>query len=266
MATRISDLINQSLPVLRYEPTQKRVRASFEGAPVLDTSSAVLVWEPRRVVPIYAVPESNVQAHLALTAGTGPGVPDKAGILTPDDPFALHTAEGAALDVEVGGRTLPGAAFRLSDPVLQGFVAFDFRAFDWREEDEPIDAHPRDPFKRVDVLASSRHLRVELEGMLLAETRHPRLLFETHVPTRYYLRPGEVQWDALVATDSSSKCPYKGTAHYWAPASGGRDVAWSYANPFPEAAAIAGLVCFYSERTDFILDGKRLGRPHTPFA
>ena len=266
VATRISHLINAALPELRYEPTAKRVRANLGGATVLDSRSAVLLWEPRRVVPIYAIPESNVQAHLALAAGTGHEVPAKAGILTPDDAFAMHTAEGEVLDVEVGGRTLPGAAFRLLDPVLLGYVAFDFRAFDWLEEDEPIDAHPRDPFKRIDILASSRHLRVELEGMLLAETRHPRLLFETHVPVRYYLRPGEVQWDALVATDSASKCPYKGTAHYWAPASGGRDVAWSYANPLPEASAIAGLVCFYSERTDFILDGKRLGRPITPFS
>ena len=266
VATRISDLFNQSLPVLRYEPTQKRVRANLDGSPVLDSVSAVLVWEPRRIVPIYAVPESDVVAHLAVAAGTIPGAPIEARILTPGDAFTLHTADGTVLDVEVAGRTLPAAAFRLSDPGLPGIVAFDFRAFDWLEEDEPIDAHPRDPFKRVDVLTSSRHLRVELEGMLLAESRHPRMLFETHVPTRYYVQPSEVAWDALVATNSSSKCPYKGTANYWAPASGGRDVAWSYAHPLPEAAAIAGMVCFYSERTDFILDGHRLGRPKTPFS
>lgn len=265
VATRISHLINAALPELRYEPTTKRVRASLGGAPVLDSVSAVLLWEPRRVVPIYAVPESDVLAQLSVSAGAVAEVPAEAKVLTPEDAFALHTTEGTVLDVEVAGRTLPAAAFRLSDPGLPGIVAFDFRSFDWLEEDEPIDAHPRDPFKRVDVLASSRHVRVELEGMLLAESRHPRMLFETHVPTRYYVQPSEVAWDALVATNSSSKCPYKGTANYWAPASGGRDVAWSYANPLPEAAAIAGLVCFYNERTDYIVDGHRLPRPHTPF-
>ncbi len=265
MATRISHLINAALPELRYEPTAKRVRADVGGSPVLDSGSAVLLWEPRRVVPIYAVPESDVLAQLAVSAGTGPEARADAMVLTPDDPFALHTTEGTVLDVEVAGRSLSAAAFRLSDPDLPGLVAFDFRAFDWFEEDEPIAAHPRDPFHRVDIIASSRHLRVEFEGMLLAESHHPRMLFETHVPERYYLQPGEVSWDTLVATDSSSKCPYKGTANYWAPASGGRDVAWSYANPLPESAAIAGLMSFYSERTDFILDGQRLARPRTPF-
>ncbi|WP_220094060.1 DUF427 domain-containing protein [Arthrobacter sp. AQ5-05] len=265
MATRISHLINAALPELRYEPTAKRVRASLGGAPVLDSVSAVLLWEPRPVVPIYAVPESDVLAQLSVSTAIVPAGPVEAKVLTPEDAFALHTTKGTVLDVEVAGRTLSAAAFRLSDPGLPGIVAFDFRSFDWLEEDGPIDAHPRDPFKRVDILASSRHVRVELEGMLLAESRHPRMLFETHVPARYYVQPSEVAWDALVATNSSSKCPYKGTANYWAPASGGRDVAWSYANPLPEAAAIAGLLCFYNERTDYIVDGHRLPRPQTPF-
>ena len=102
-------------------------------------------------------------------------------------------------------------------------------------------------------------------GTVLAESAHPVMLFEGTLPPRYYLSAADVRWDALVATQSSSICPYKGTANYWAPARGGPDIAWSYAKPLPESAAIAGLMSFYSERTDFILDGQPLARPRTPF-
>ncbi|MFL4477659.1 DUF427 domain-containing protein [Paeniglutamicibacter sp. ORCA_105] len=265
MATRISHLLNQSFSALKYEPTAKRVRATLGGQPVVDTTHALLVWEPRRIVPIYAIPESDVLAELTESAAGPSPVPEDAKVLTPDDAFALHTAEGTVLDVQVPGHALEAAAFRLADPDLDGAVLLDFWAFDWREEEQSIHAHPRDPFHRVDIIPGSRHVRVELEGMVLAESSHPVMLFETHIPPRYYLRPEDVRWDALVATGTSSMCPYKGTANYWAPASGGRDVAWSYAKPLPESAALAGLVCFYNERTDFLVDGKRLGRPKTPF-
>jgi uncharacterized protein (DUF427 family) len=265
MATRISHLLMQSLSDLRFEPTSKRVRASLGGEPVVDTTRALLLWEPRRVVPIYAVPEADVLAELTESGAEIAPVPEAAKVLTPDDAFALHTAAGTALDVQVTGQALEAAAFRLADPELEGFVLLDFWAFDWLEEDQPIHAHPRDPFKRVDIIPSSRHLRVELDGLLLAESAHPVMLFETHLPPRYYLRPEEVRWDALVATETSSMCPYKGTANYWAPASGGKDVAWSYAKPLPESSAVAGLVCFYNERTDFVIDGIRVQRPESPF-
>ena len=265
VATRISHLLHQALPTLRYEPTSKRVRASLGGQPVLDTTHALLLWEPRRIVPIYAVPEADVLAELAQSAAEASGAPEEATVLTPDDAFALHTARGTALDVRVPGHALQAAAFRLEDPDLPGTVLLDFRAFDWLEEDEPILAHPRDPFHRIDIIRGSRHVRVELEGMVLADSVHPLMLFETNLPPRYYLRPADVRWDALVATETTSMCPYKGTARYWAAASGGRNVAWSYADPLRESAPIAGLIAFYNERTDFLLDGQRLRRPDSPF-
>ena len=265
VATRISHLFKQSFSALRYEPSAKRVRATLGGQPVVDTTHALLVWEPRRIVPIYAVPESDVLAELTESAAEVSRVPEDAKVLTPDDAFALHTAEGTALDVRVYGHAADAAAFRLADPDLDGAVLLDFWAFDWREEDQEIHAHPRDPFHRVDIVPSSRHVRVELDGMVLAESAHPVMLFEGSLPPRYYVKPEEVRWDALVATKTMSMCPYKGTANYWAPASGGKNVAWSYAKPLPESAALAGLVCFYNERTDFLVDGKRLGRPQSLF-
>lgn len=267
VATQISLLLNQSLSSLRYEPTPKRVRAYLDGTPVLDSTRALLVWEPRRIVPIYAVPEADLLANLSVSGAARLPKPEAGRkVLTPDDDFALHTAAGTALDIEVSGHAVPAAAYRPDDAELSGVVLVDFRAFDWFEEDVPIDSHPRDPFHRVDIMASTRHIRVELEGMHLADSAHPMMLFETHLPARYYLPRQDVAWDALVATERTSKCPYKGTASYWAPASGGREVAWCYREPLPESAAIAGLVCFYDERTDFIIDGQRQAHPQTPFS
>lgn len=265
VATRISHLLAASFPALRYEPTAKRVRASCAGDLVVDTRGAVLVWEPQRIVPIYAVPESALVVPLT-TSGVAPQpVPASARMLTPDDAFALHTTAGTTLDLELPGRLLEAAAFRPADPDLAHLVLLDFAAFDWREEDAAIHTHPRDPFHRVDILASSSHVRVELEGMVLADSTRPLMLFETHLPPRYYLPRADVRFDALVATQTSSSCPYKGTANYWAPGSGGKNVAWSYAHPLPESAAIAAHVAFYNERTDIIVDGQRLPRPITPF-
>ena len=258
-------LLNESLPRLRYEPTTKRVRAGLGGQPVVDTTRAVLLWEPRRIVPSYAVPLDDVLAELTESQAPVLAAGQETAILSPEHAFALHTAVGTALDVRVPGHELEAAAFRLHDPDLQGLVLLDFGAFDWLEESQPIHGHPRDPFQRIDIVKGSRHLRVELEGAVLAESAHPVMLFETHLPPRYYLPRAQVRWDELVATESSSLCPYKGNASYWAPASGGRDVAWSYAEPLAESTAIAGLVSFYNERTDFILDGHRQARPTTLF-
>ncbi|MET0870916.1 MAG: DUF427 domain-containing protein, partial [Paeniglutamicibacter terrestris] len=187
VATRISHLLAASFPALRYEPTAKRVRASCAGDLVVDTRGAVLVWEPQRIVPIYAVPESALVLPLT-TSGVAPQpVPASARMLTPDDAFALHTTAGTTLDLELPGRLLEAAAFRPADPDLAHLVLLDFAAFDWREEDAAIHTHPRDPFHRVDILASSSHVRVELEGMVLADSTRPLMLFETHLPPRYYL-------------------------------------------------------------------------------
>jgi uncharacterized protein (DUF427 family) len=158
---------------LRYEPTERRVRADD----VVDTTRALLVWEPRRIVPSYAVPVDDLRAEVAPG---GEAAADVEGILHPGIPFAVHTAPGEP--VLVGGR----AGFRLDG--LPGYVVLDFAAFGaWFEEDEQVFGHPRDPFHRVDVRRSSRPLRIELDGVVLAETTNTRMLFETNLPTRFYI-------------------------------------------------------------------------------
>jgi uncharacterized protein (DUF427 family) len=139
----------------------------------------------------------------------------------------------------------------------------------WFEEDEEIFVHPRNPTTRIDVLDSSRHVQVVVDGVTVADSHRPRLLFETGLPTRYYLPKVDVRMELLEPTDSESACPYKGTARYWSVRIGEHlheDFAWSYPTPLPESQKVAGMVCFYNERVDLIVDGEPLERPHTKFS
>ncbi len=257
------DLLGGALPSLRYEPTEKRIRVFLGCQPVADTVNGVLVWEPRRVVPTYAVPASDIAAQLQ-SVGRVTDLTDQP-LLVPTNPFAAHTCTGEMFDVIVAGTARPSAAFQPDDPDLVGYVLLDFNAFEWREEDEPIVAHPHDPFKRIDILASTRHVRLEWEGRLLAESSCPLLLFETLLPVRCYLPRTDVVVD-LQPTDTVSYCAYKGRASYFSVPDGPSDVAWTYHEPLREAEPVADRVAFFDERVDVIVDGRRRERPVTPWS
>lgn len=258
------------LDELRYEPTPKRIRARLDGATAVDTAGALLVWEPRRVVPTYAVPVADVSGELVpAPADAAPSRPVRlrAGgppVLDPTTAFAAHTTTGASLTLRTGGAERVGAAFRPADPDLAGFVLLDFAAFGWLEEDDEIVSHPRDPYHRVDVRHSSRHVRIERDGRLLADSTRPVLVFETSLPVRTYLHPADVRLDLLEQSPTNTDCAYKGVASYLALA--GEDVAWSYAQPLPDAGELAGLVCFFDERVDSTVDGVARDRPVTPWS
>jgi uncharacterized protein (DUF427 family) len=263
MGIRMRDLLGSALPSLRYEPTEKRLRVDLDGQSVADTIDGLLVWEPRRVVPTYAVPEGDVSARLE-SAGRVDDVTDLPP-LVPTNPFAAHSCTGEMFDVIVGERRCPAAAFRPDDPDLAGYLTFDFGAFSWHEEDEPIVSHPHDPFKRIDILAGSRHVRFEWEGRLLAESTRPLLLFETLLPIRFYLPRADVVVD-LEPSETISYCAYKGRASYLSVPDGPADIAWTYHDPLREAEPVRDLVAFFNERVDVIVDGQRVQRPITPFS
>jgi uncharacterized protein (DUF427 family) len=256
----MQDLLAGARGQLRHEPIEKRVRAELHGEPVVDSRRAILVWEPRRVVPSFAVPVEDIRAQLMKAPATSG---QAKGVLHPGIPFSVHTAEGEP--VSIGDRE--GAGFRLHDPDLAGYVVLDFAAFDaWYEEDERISGHPRDPFHRVDVRQSARPVRIEIAGEVVAETTSARLLFETQLPARFYL-PREDVRPQLHRTDRHTYCPYKGDASYWSVDAGGRrreDIAWSYEEPLPDAVAIKGLVAFWDERVDVYLDGERRAKADGP--
>lgn len=263
MGTRMRDLLDGALGSLRYEACEKRLRTYLDGVPVADTVNGLLVWEPRRLVPTYAVPQADFAAQLE-SVGRVDELADLP-VLMPTNPFAAHSCTGEMLDVLVGGRRCPSAAFQPDDSDLAGYLTLDFSAFEWREEEEPIVSHPRDPFKRIDILASRRHVRIESQGRLLAESSRPLLLFETSLPTRFYLPPADVVV-GLEPTESISYCAYKGRASYFSAPDGPADVAWTYRDPLREARPVRDHIAFFNERVDVIVDGHHRRRPITPFS
>ncbi|KRV50310.1 hypothetical protein AQ490_14480 [Wenjunlia vitaminophila] len=237
---------------LRVEPGAKRVRAYLAGHLVADTTRPVLVWEGPHY-PTYYLPVADVRTEL-LTANDRTRRSPSRG-------------EGRLHDLSVPGRTVPDAALRYPDspvPELRDLVRLDWNAMDqWFEEDEEVFVHPRDPYTRVDVLASSRHVRVEVDGVLVAESRAPRIVFETGLPPRYYLPQTDVSLHLLEPSDTVTHCPYKGTARYVSARLDGRtveDIAWSYPTPLPESQKIAGLLSFYDSKAEVFVDGELQGR------
>jgi uncharacterized protein (DUF427 family) len=274
MSARVFETL---LPQLRHEPARRRVRATLSGEVVVDSSQAILVWEPQRIIPAYAVPREHINGELlSAPAATAPAgrvgyqLPDGQTVLDPSVPFAVHTADGEPLSLRAAGQTREGVAFRSTDPDLDGLVLLDFAGFDgWYEENDPVVGHPRDLLHRIDVLPSSRAVRIELDGVLLAESARARLLFEhPALPVRAYLPPEDIGVP-LQPSPTRTRCPYKGEAAYWSLDSNGRtihDLAWSYETPRDEAAPIRGLVSFFNERVDVILDGEPHTRPRTAWS
>jgi uncharacterized protein (DUF427 family) len=257
------DAMAKNLTDLRYEPTEKRVRAVLGRHAVIDTTRAVLVWEPRRVVPSYAVPMAEVRAE--LTAAPPVAAAAEPPILHPGIPFAVHSTDGQPLSVRAGEHSREAAAFQPADPQLAEYVVLDFQAFDqWYEEDELLVGHPRDPYHRIDIRPSTRQVRVELDGQLLAESRRPTMVFETSLPPRFYLPPDDVR-ATLRPSEKKTYCAYKGEASYWS-VEQADDLAWTYREPLPEATRLTGLIAFFDDLVDVTVDGQPRSRPATPIA
>lgn len=275
MALQLKSYLAAAHDKLRFEPTAKRIRGIADGQTVVDSTRACLVWEPRRVLPEYAVPVADISGLQRSHASVETAVPKGEGPLYPNTPFTAHTTPGEVVDLTVGsGGSLEQVGLQLTESPLEGYVVLDFSALDsWLEEDEPVSGHPRDPFHRVDVRASTRSVEVRLNGMELANSAGPRVAFETNMAARFYLPRDDVRTDLLTRSDTRSLCPYKGEASYFsldphapettdvAAAGQGRDIAWTYDAPLPDAIDLAGLICFYDEKVDVILDGVPLDRP-----
>jgi uncharacterized protein (DUF427 family) len=244
------------VPVDHVEPAPRRVRAFLGGRMVLDTTRALYVWEWPHY-PQYYVPVEDVVTGVLVDEG---------------HEEKLHRGTARRHGLVVGEAVRPGCAHVYGDDAVEavrGTVRFDWDALDaWFEEDERVYVHPRDPYSRVDALRSTRKVTVELEGTVLAESTSPVMVFETGLPTRYYLNRTDVEFRHLVASGTVTACPYKGTtSEYWSVRLGDTtypDLAWSYGFPTAQLQAIAGLIAFYNEKVDVFLDGERLARPDAP--
>ena len=248
---------------LVLEPSPRWIRAKVADVTVADSRRVLLLWQEGKVLPVYFFPREDVRTDL-LRPSEHP---------LPEDRHEL--ASYWALDLD--GRVVENAAWTYPPTIappagewVGKYVALRWNAMDaWYEEEERVLGHPRDPYHRVDARESSRHVRVVLGGETLADSRRPRLVFETGLPTRYYLPPEDVRMDLLIPSETRTLCAYKGEASYWSADAGGEvreDVAWGYPDPLPENPQIRGLVCFFNERADIYVDGEKLERPTTQWS
>lgn len=260
-----SDELTRRHPVpdggFTFEPSERRVRATIGSTKLVDSDSPVLVWEPGQAVPGYVFPRADVRQDL-LRPATAPG-------------HARHQRVGQWYDVEVDQTLYPALAFEYAVGGLEGLYGIDwFRREQpgvehFYEESEEIFRHPRDPYKRVDPIPSDRHVEVSVDGVKLADTRRPVLLFETRLPIRYYIPADDVDFTHLTETDLQSTCPYKGNARYWsvrAPERLHENIVWSYPDPIRAAEPIKDHLAFYNEVVDIVVDGTPLARAQSEFS
>jgi len=252
-----------AVPV-RTELSDKWVRAYVGDTAVVDSRAPVLCYEAEFPVPGYAFARTDVRTDLLEPSSGEP----------PSEPFFFLPLGPVAqwFDLDVDGRRIDHAAWIRDDPATRDLLVFSWQPglIDrWLEEEEEVAGHPRDPHKRVEAIASSRHIAVALNGVLLADSRNPVLLFETDLPTRYYVPREDVNIDALSPSTNHSLCPYKGVAdQYWdvrgQPAA--RNIAWSYAKSFPAVGKVADKIAFYNELVDITVDDMPQQRPVSVFS
>ncbi|MEU7962817.1 DUF427 domain-containing protein [Streptomyces sp. NPDC049097] len=244
------------VPVGHVEPVPRRIRGLIGGRVVFDTRRALYVWE-WRAYPQFSIPVEDLVDGVLI-----------------DDDHTEHRGAGPARrhTLQVGSEVREGAAWvwdEGSPQSLLNTVRFEWDALDsWFEEDEPVFVHPRSPYSRVDALRSASSVRVELDGVVLAEAPNCVKLFETGLPTRYYVERMHVDWTKLRRSDTVTRCPYKGTTSgYWSfdsDTASHEDIAWAYDFPTIHANRIAGLAAFYNEHVDLYVDGVLLPRPVDP--
>lgn len=263
-----SNVIQERVPLasdpghwVHVSESPRHVRVIFNGEILADSRHAKLVRETD-VLPVYYFPQADVRGDFLA-----------ASLYKTECPYK---GEASYWSVHAGGKKAENAVWSYQSPLpaaagIANHFVFEWNKMDkWMEEDEEIFVHPRDPYKRVDVLQSSRHVKVVIAGQTIADSRRPRLLFETNHPVRYYLLEEDVRMDLLVPSVTRSRCPYKGAASYWSVRVDSQlyeDMVWGYREPIPECPKIKGLLCFFHERgADIYVDGEEIPRPQTKWA
>lgn len=245
--------------ILYFEATPRRVRAIVDGVTVADSTHASLMHETG-LLPVYYFPREDVRTDLLVPSDHRTHCPFK--------------GEATHWTLVVDGRRIEDAAWEYPEPIegapaIAGHLAFYWRKLDhWLEEDEEVFGHARDPYHRIDVVPSSRHVVVRLDGEVLAESTRALALFESGLPTRWYL-PREDVRASVVPSDTRTRCTYKGIASYLSvegAGEAGEDLIWSYPDPERAVADIAGRVAFFNERVDLEVDGEAERRPVTQWS
>jgi uncharacterized protein (DUF427 family) len=247
---------------IRFEPTQRRIRVELAGTTIADSDTAMLMCEPGHV-PVYYLPFDDLRMDLMRRTNHSTTCP--------------HKGVAAYWTATVGGRTVDNVLWSYPEPYehapsgIKDYAAFYWDKVDrWLEEDEEVFVHPRDPRKRVDTIRSSRRVEVLIDGIVVADSTRAVFLFETDLPTRYYLPREDVKPGILQPSALTTRCPYKGIAAYddvvlndktW------RNLVWSYKTPIPECTKLDGLVSFFNEKVGEIrVDGKAMPKPMTQWS
>jgi uncharacterized protein (DUF427 family) len=255
---------NREMPERRglilFEDSPRRIRGVFEGETVVDSRRVKLLHEYAHL-PIYYFPREDVRMDL----------------LEPTDHHTRcpYKGEASYWSVRVGGRVAENAVWGYPEPLddappLAGYVAFYWNKVDsWYEEDEEAIVHPRDPYHRVDVLPTSRHVVVRIGDEVVAESTRPTAIYETGLPPRWYLPEEDVRTDLLEPSDTRTGCAYKGFATYWSARVGDtleEDVVWTYREPRRGMEPITDLLAFFNERVELEVDGEVQERPETQWS
>ncbi|HKH17011.1 MAG TPA: DUF427 domain-containing protein [Solirubrobacteraceae bacterium] len=229
----------------------RRLRALVGDRVVLDTVGAKLLYETG-LLPVPYAPLDDFDGELLERTDHTTHCPFK--------------GDASYWTVRAGDAVLENALWAYEDPLpesswLKGYGALYWkRATVWFVEEEPVFAHLRDPFHRVDVHESSRPVTVGVDGRVVARCERPKLLFETGLPARVYIPRSDVAPGVLGASEKRAVCPYKGHSHYWSVA-GVEDAAWTYEAPLPDAIKVQGHVCFDDERVAVELGQPRAQLP-----
>jgi uncharacterized protein (DUF427 family) len=242
--------------VLYLEESDRWLRGSFAGETVVDSRSVKLLHESGHL-PVWYFPESHVRMDLLRPSDHSTRCPFK--------------GEASYWSLAVGDRARENAAWSYRAPIesataLAGLIAFYFDAMDeWLEEEEPVVGHPRDPYHRIDVRDTSRHVRVSVNGEVVAETRRAKVLFEAGLPPRWYIPQEDIRHELLVPSDTRTTCAYKGHASYWSVGTED-DLVWTYREPLPDARDVRDRLAFFNERVDLEVDGELQERPRTQWS
>jgi uncharacterized protein (DUF427 family) len=235
--------------VLYVEPLRRRMSVELGGSTIARSDDALLLFEPARY-PVAYFPLGDIAA----------------GVLQPTHHESMYADLGKTKWLDVvggGGRVAQRGAWQHMDPPPQAAALRDAVAFAWRamdafyEEDERIVGHAADPYHRIDIRRSSRHLVVRKDDQVIADTQAPLVLYESGFAPRWYVPRPDVVAEALHPVEGQTFCPYKGLASYY-DIGEARNAAWSYRAPFEEMARIADLVSFEPDKVTITIDGEKL--------
>ena len=257
-------VFNREVPAERgliyFEDFPRRIRAEFAGETVVDSRHAKLLHEAG-LLPVLYFPADEVRTDLFRKSEKTSKCPWKGKASYWSIDVEGHTAEDAVWEYREPNEDAP--------PIKGYFAIFWHKMDRWLEEDEELEGHVRDPYHRVDVLDSSRHVKVSLDGVVLAETKRPKALFETGLPSRWYIPLEDVKLEHLERSATETICAYKGHASTFSVRVNGevqKDLAWTYPDPRRDVERIRGHVCFYNEFVDIEVDGEMQERPASPFS